>query len=1295
MLRRTIPYAVLLSALSAGMAIPGVSMAQAQTMKAPSGMEEVEASRKALNAAMVDLKTKQSAERLKPNELIQANQAVLTALQDYGQKLTPFNNGTNPIPVVGGSYTQQLDSMNAWLGLPQSTPMGSDTLTRLNTKLVQASGVVQQSAASEAILVAVAAPPQADVTDTRAEPSAVVPLRTTDYFVVYEPQLSKLGFIATNGKANDRKAAATLADDMRNEFNSTSPNEKNIRKLVTNADKLVKSGLRAAQDNAAAANKNDMVEAPGVLQLFNEMKALADRQPSGPATQIVNGLAGDMWLLGEISKNTSGPRWVMYGYLAEAAKAVRAGDENTANSNLAKAKEVFDSQQKLHREMADASLAVLAETLGRLNTFQQKNAGQRLPTRDDLVAADKKRSKGESDRAIRRTSTGAHNGAESIQEDLKRRVETERKHIAGSRLSLDYVAGFDKYAKTTSAAVSDLMSIWELYTRSNPNAIENKTFMSAYGETAIVFVDHQLNPYDNFAPDVKRAIRRELAHALGRPSITDKEAAQEIMNNTQLKYAEVLGRNLYKFAMKAAPEPTDKIAPAIAKMDSLRIYHMRNYERYGPEFSNPFNAIEVARSYLGDMAAAAEDAVAAGAIPKTVVDPIIDLAKRWNAAYANFPKEAWIRQYNAASPKDKSNMALALRREAADVLAAMATDISSMVKLRILLNNPGYRAASVPDGSPDYRKALAIAETAEKDFAIRYGVPGMPLGLFAPLPGAIANEAVRHISPSAFRATDSYGREAVSTDIDTASVISFALVENAPLDKNNEPQPVKEDELYKALLSDAKDAKEAAYKTELRFVTLVKSLRDVPAFGSTAVQATLATPGGLAPVMAMESPFLAATAERNLTESLPYQTWVVPSDPTFFTGSPSYHEPSTLYPLGSLYVETSRQRIASKEDQWPMVLRQLDTDPAHYGAHYIESLEKRNIPASALAKASTQYAALGTSVQQIMKDAGLPEGKPLLTSIEDASKAALADPALTNEQKLQRLNDLSLALLRVRIAELESRLAGVRVIDGAPVSELAGTREQQSKEPERWTIMAARQWLAAAKKIEQDLSAHHGEDLVKNRVSSRSAIMMTEDAIFTISEDNPRFRKIEWTPTATNAMFVASYKREWVRDGDVKYAKFTAEVNVTEAGSKTPIPLEQYEKKRGSPVPLQYNWIFYEHRSGEEIMVLDPDRRPPPDKEAVYLGKVMRGVLPDGGDAVVKLKPRSERAGVDYSKAENYEVVLKNGKPEVLYALDKGTLHPASLESARAGGAVGIRGRVASIPSGAHVTAEILPLPKE
>jgi hypothetical protein len=768
-----------------------------------------------------------------------------------------------------------------------------------------------------------------------------------------------------------------------------------------------------------------------------------------------------------------------------------------------------------------------------------------------------------------------------------------------------------------------------------------------------VFVDHQVNPYDAFPQkEVKDVIRADFARALGRPSITDREVAQEIMSNPRIRYAFVLSNYLYQSAREAAPEPKDKIAPAIAKLDSLRIYNTRRYSEYGPTFSNPFHAIQDARSYLGDMIVAAEEAVAAGAVPKAAVAQILSLAKTWNAKYANFPSEAWKKQYEAADAKGKSDSATALRRQHSDMLAALATDISSIMKLELLLNNPEYRAASATPGSAAYLKARSVADGAEKDFSIRYGVPGMTFGLYPALPGGIADEGVQSISPSAFTVLDPYDRQVVSTAIDFESEAYLKLISEAPKDQDGQQQLPAEDDHWKARQSDSGAAKKAAYEAELQFVTLVSSLRDAPAFGSTAVKATLAT-GGLAPVIAMQTPLLAATASKDLTEAPITPTWVIPSDPTRFSDSFDYHESITTFPLGKLYVETARQRTASQEKEWPMVLRQLDTNPVQYGKPYLDSLKQQKIPADALAKASAEYAALGKSVQKIMQDSGLPAGKPVLTALEESSNAALADPKLTNQQKLQRLNDLSLTLLRVRIVELESRLAGVRVIDGAPVSELAGTPAQQQNDVNRLTVVSARKWLAEAKKLEADLTKNHSQDLTSNRVTAMSGIKMVEDAIFTISEDNKPFTQIKWTPAQTNVKAYHLTKdsmeiqRERVKNILVGIPLTSVEV---EFDNGTHQPLPDYE----NPLPLSkrpnlsYRWLYYSDPDNSGTwFVMNPNYDPNSTKaeeRVAYLGKVV-------GNTVLKVRPRSSTPDLSME----YDLELHGGNPIVLFNITPGS----------------------------------------
>jgi hypothetical protein len=374
------------------------------------------------------------------------------------------------------------------------------------------------------------------------------------------------------------------------------------------------------------------------------------------------------------------------------------------------------------------------------------------------------------------------------------------------------------------------------------------------------------------------------------------------------------------------------------------------------------------------------------------------------------------------------------------------------------------------------------------------------------------------------------------------------------------------------------------------------------------------------------------------------------------------HDDLYEYVHGEAYVEVSRQFYMSVDPGVDPLLHGFEAAPNAY-------------PMRQDAQFRVQDQALRDRMVAIAHENEFPVDRPLIDSLRErmlsvsaaySTALAGADDATRTRllgERQQEANRIMLAILDVRIAQLDSRLSGnVMLADGQPIRASDLTR---SRDLRKYTVVRAQEMLAEARALRTRFNAALGTDYFgRGGVDPREAIGIAEMGIMSLTD--PEVRDIERplsVQITAEALLITRDRGSRVSDMGVREetTTFTAtQIMITPQGGER-VSLERYERENGE-ANLNYLWFLYQNvQPGfTDLLLLNPANPRGEDPDTRYAGMIVRGATTtDGhsGDFVVRVR----RVNAPSRDLEWEAVAEDDGRinPEnILYELRTGTLDP-------------------------------------
>ncbi|MEW6722609.1 MAG: hypothetical protein AB1324_05080 [Candidatus Micrarchaeota archaeon] len=1253
------------------------------------------------------------------------------------------------IPITGTTPQERFRSLNNWLntswrgrsgltGRNQDSPINEAALREFQERMQVALSRPGALAVADAVVPAVPATggqtAQQQPPVVAPQPTVTAPALTAERRAEYERMVTDLNVLVDYG-ANDRqkRRARELRDGIRGILDNQTPTQRQIDQAERNFGRparellytrgnpstaLAQAQRRAtappAQAQPSARTQAEPATFASVTALIERLQRIAQDQTKPETTrQIANGLASELsniWRLGErerrvedggnVTNPGTGPRWEMFSLLDQAATALEAGNESQATAKRTQATQLFEREQQLMARRVEIALAAAdrftgrnpSQHLGSRSTLRTAGSLETVPARGGMPATD--------------------NSAEGIESLIQRRVADFRRYQQANpgRLSNDFVSDFYHFTTLYAATGSRLMDIYDYYIANRPSDAAaarraDATFYRELGRAQRTLVDPEYDPTSSWPAELRRILRQEYGAATGNASVTDRDVAAALRRAPEWRYDTALFA-VYQVAVQRAPalpQDVQSAGEAWGRLRGARIFYDRQYTRYQTgELSSAQHRYDEAKFFLQQLVTGY--AVTEGTTTRSVPALITQLGLPATVT------DRMVAMVNGQLRARGSPTTDEQRREYADLFFNLAIDVSALLEGELLYRTSGLRASSVGADSATLRSSRTILDEARAELERGYGTADARVSgpLYPLLPRHIEDSVIRMLAPGALSTTETHSWFRVRTEIENSAPNVDALQAQQPLDRIPNPEhdanprapatievrrPIPEDAYWPVWLQDRQSSLDAAMNAEISHIRMLVSLRGNADFGVTATDRALAqTPGLPASVRLLEpransSPedALSATWRRTLTFDRADQAAGRVQEGG--RARTRLHERAELFPLGHAYVEFYRQRILSRDENWPLLLRGMDSAPNAYGqAQLDDTLQRagrvqdaalrRRLEENARALYTSPEFGLRGKVQRIARGLGLPLDQPFLTSVRNKMYQIASDPSLDASARQRELNRLLIGVLDVRIAELETRLErGRRLTDGVLISDLANRDD-----PRGAYVIRAQQGLASARRLRTALAENPARDLFGSRVDPRQAIMIAENAIASLRDENIDMIPVPPVREPNFVAYVAQSDLDVERlGGEPRRVRFTArQVMVREDGRET--TLQQYERAgtpAHGPQNLTYFWFIYQDlgrtdSSGEPIhYLLNPDYRESGQER--YIGQVMRNVtIVDGsrritGDFVVRVR----RTGLQPSTGPEWEpIVERDGTvraSNVLYQVRGGTLEPvrdARLESA-------------------------------
>jgi hypothetical protein len=1179
---------------------------------------------------------------------------LLGALVALDTRLRPSNGGQPVIPITGSTDRDKFRSMNTWLGRSQDAPLDAAGLQLLEQRVMAALGTPSADSSVGPILAQVTprpASPQPTVAPApvvappaetaRPSPAAAVPVRTeaqpeqpaaTVATPQHEQLRENLQTIATYGRnAQVRRTAQQALDRLNTELERTGgPRERQLRTLLSTAERVVSSELARSQTRAAEAR---MADVPGVASasahplaarvtsIITDLQAIAaDQAVSQDRRDLANNLIGrlsDALLLGE------DPASRMVTRIGEARDALRDGNETLAREKLTAANTIFTQEQQFLRQRLEQFVVPIAQS-----SLAAIDSGH-LPTRDELAAAATAdgQSRGTYDHVpvrsadgrtvVRRVRTGSEDIRSSMEERLTRARQVLQAAQGGGSLSYHLVNELYESVVSEEQVIRAVVDLWE-FARGRgvegldtPRRIQLRT---AYANAVSTLLDSDFVPYRLYSAETRRSMARAYLRHTGTP-LTDAQVRRAetellpaLMRNRDFRYEDVLHK-LYLEVSRLAPAAPSAVRSAVTTMATMRRLRPNiryQYARY--RLALDMNAYPPQPLTQADLQDTARLTLARGFLQEVVqgsglraTDPMIQAANAWITA-------------------SQGTVAADQVPQMSDTLYYMALSLASIREAQLWRSTDALRA-NLP--AAQLSRADAMLQQAQRTFVWCFSSPQVDSGFHPNLSGAIADSLINLLAPATFRVLES-----PSTLSTNQAYASPASQEVAVADIANP--------------TDAERA-QAAQVAEERFLRLLLAVRSNPRFAVSAYQerdvasrraySLLQPTVGRNPTEAIDRgghPILRGSTGRGRTSVSAVDQHIVPEPNT--GGDPNLgsnpQEDMRIAQYGHLYIELYRLAILRGNGQTPEWLRTIDPS----------SMRDR------MAHISRSY--------------------------------ATATPA----EQVASANDQLIAILDTRLTELRTRLDGeIALASGHRFHRRDLVR---SEDPRVMYVTRAVEAERTLTSLRAELHAARGGNLFVGHVNPRLAIATAEMAIASLNDDiltrfpDPRPQGL--TDDLANLSFYVPSTRislDRYSRGSSRRVRFTAEQVMVRQQDGNTLSIEdfqrQYAAQQHRSVNLTYYWFVYQDlgRRGGDGRPIQYLRNPQYDptstvesRRRAYIGQAMSDVvLTDGtriGRAVVRVRPSglSPTEGPEWAPVVDSQGRVRSS--DVLYTLEGETLAP-------------------------------------
>lgn len=1206
------------------------------------------------------------------------------------------------LPITGTTREERFRSLNNWLnatwrdraalpGRNQDSAIDPAALEELTARLTIAMAAPAASAVATAVVPTIvpAAPTTAApgspvpvpvvpsgpaatggardagtvVAAAPTDASAPVSLRTLNAQI-----LADLEMISTWGRTAQVRARATaLSRDLGREFDARRPSTRTIETKLTQARTLITAELPAAElrvseDRARAyetANGGPHPLAGQITTLTTTVSSM-----TGASAEAIRRRIPDLYLLDDASLRQ------MYGYLNEAATAVQAGNESQAQDKVRLATELFDRQQATYmrqvgiiRQIAQASVSeVHASTLPtreqlvgfeRAHT-QQAGAYYNVPVREVLAG-------GRPGRVLRRIPTA--------RSDLEARMQTRvtaATTLEGQAGRLSYSAVRALYSGTTSDTerLHQLISYYN-YASSHglDSATDASTFYLAYSKAAVLVVDPTVNAFSLLTAEQQTAlIRSYLGIPAGReiPAADRTRAIRELtaplMQNEQLTY-DYLYFGVFDQAVRRIAPSSDQTIVRLASVRSLRLTYELDYLAYqkGITPTNIRDSNGVAISDPDQLAAmTAQYPQYRFRSARTMLETAVQTVRDSGMA-ANDEVILAAQAYLTANRADPAADRLV---PTADTLYNMALSLLSIREAELWAGSTSARSPSADAAT--VRSAQESIARAKRLYVLSFSVPATGPAYHYNVSRRLADDAVQLLAPNGFMATESSGMYFTRGGYLSPTMHGVTVAGAEPTETEQRRGAAAAEQRYLTFLTSLNERSNAtlfvpsATETVLRSAGLYGPMRVL----DQRVGRIRPEQGVAAPQLG-EFPDLTPEMRRARPSGSPVDINFIPqSRAAVIQFADRANEDVDLNVYGQLYQELRRQVFMLGSTATPALLHGFDVAPASY-------------PVRTDAQFRQQDQRLKDRLLAIAREYGLATDRPLLDSLRDRMMAVSASysqaMATTDDAARTRLlgeyqqsaNRLLLAVLDVRLAQLEARLSGnVMLADGQPIRITDLTR---STDPRAYTVRRAQQMLTEAQAMRSALSP--GGDMFTRGMQPREAIAIAEMGIASLTDDVlrpiPRPPQPQFTAAVpTDAISRDRSTRVNDRNDRETIIRFTASrTMITPAGGRE-VSLADYERQNGAQNLTYYWFMFQDIQPSTGLLLLNPRYRD--STQLRYTGMLMRGAtLTDGttGDFVVRVR-RVNAPSRDLEWAAVAEADGRIRPENVVFQMGSGTMEP-------------------------------------
>lgn len=1137
--------------------------------------------------------------------------------------------GLTTIPISGNSRQERFRSLNRWLKRGSNDPFNRAAMDLLEVALLDTETDATQAhnlalgaaakpkAAAPAPTVTATTVPQPTAKTAKSTPvKKPVAEQKPDYRIWHPETYRKLQVVAEYGKDQTTRDLA--------------------RDLITKLN---------AGDTDSLYPAEQLVTAEFVPALKRKAEAIAgDSSYSQQARTIAGKIAAnmdDVWLVGEY------PRELMLNLYDKALKTLKgegsysklskAKREKAAASKVKLSQSIFDTEQKLYRDVLVKYLIPMTE---RAITMVDSSS---LPTFAEWEQAETDHAAhypGFKKGSYAQTSGGHQNGKKDLKDAMEARLAAAKKLAAAGHIPFRGFADLYQAVTLETRTLGIVISLWE-YGKSHgvdKQNIYQKSLFYEQAATAIMkLADPDFDPYPKYSKPERLAMASQYLHLRTGETPNDQQvklAEQYIvpvlMTSKSFGFEAVVQR-LYAEAVKlAGPSSDKKLAGAvesIALLRSMRPGNRLKYQQYQegskwviqlsevPELDpvtmqpnfGPDGQPKMIKTYVEE-----KDPNVNKQSPERLVLARTLLQKAIEAAeQSGMDKDDKLLKIARARLNATSgNVPRARIPTVSDTLYNMAMGLASIREAQLWRANPKLRRKLT---TAERKKADAQIAHAIELYVEDFSVPSLDPPYHSNQSRIIANSVIRYMAPRSFDSTEASATYNTIFFYDNPDQLPPDQAAKVPIADSNNPT-----------VAEREKAAAAGEEIYLRFLLTARG-KD---FGN--------------------SPYDSLPA--SLRRSIEALEWRV----------------GRAHPAGYIHVVKPKQKSKKKTkkttaqpirkfrlQQKPVTRNRTSVSPID--EHFVEKGNKTNPLISDWSHEDVSTDIWGQApqeVQRLITLHGDDSANPLLRRL-DIEKIRLRFMILTRQyakkspqQQLVASNEFMISILDMRIRELELRLQGkVKLKADGKVYRRVDLADSAS--PEAYCIKRAQNSLKRLKALRTRLIKAKGTDLYTGAdVSPREGIAEAERAITSLDDDIipsllPPENQLDKMLFYVPAKYLKIKPMSGSRPPKVQFVAERVYVNEEGKG----VNLTDFESREGLDVFLTYYWFPFQSlgltdsQGRHELLLRNHQFQAGSTDKAkkdMYVGMILYGTK--YGDVVVRVR---EAASQGESKRTRWEPVVR------------------------------------------------------